>query len=121
MHALIIETDAFIGCMIEDALRESGFTSFDFACSVEEAISAASARCPDLITTDVRVGIGTGLDAVAQICSGKRIPIVFITATAGDLRAWHEEPTVVRKPFSVADVVKAVAQMTTAKGPQIPS
>jgi DNA-binding response OmpR family regulator len=111
MHALIIEPDTFIGWMIEDVLRANGFASFDFACSGEEAVAAAMARCPDLITTEFRIGTGISLEAIQLICSEAAVPIIFITAMAGELRGLRSDAMVVQKPFSGADLNAAVAQV----------
>lgn len=121
MHALIIEEQAFIGCMIEDALRESGFTSFDFACTVEDAVAAAARRCPDLITTDIRIGRGSGIEAIERICEAiericldKPIPVLFITATPGRIRERIDDAVVVQKPFSVGELRMAVVGVMAA-------
>ena len=83
MHALIIEDEPIIAMLIEDHLRALGYTSVDFAVTEAEAVAAARRRCPDLITSDVRLPEGCGIAAVEAICGGGRIPVVFITATAG--------------------------------------
>ena len=41
MHALIIEDDGLIAIMIEDALSDCGFSSFDVAASLKEGVTAA--------------------------------------------------------------------------------
>ena len=74
MHALIIEDDGLIAMTIEDVLRDCGFTSFDVAVSLDEAVTAARNRCPDLITADVELKPGSGIDAVQTICSETVIP-----------------------------------------------
>ena len=109
MRALIIEQESLIAFTIEDALRDIGFTAFDFACSVEDAVAAANKTCPDLITSDVRLGSGTGIDAIQEICAEKPIPVVFVTATAWEVRARLPDVVVVQKPFGSADLQLAVA------------
>jgi CheY-like chemotaxis protein len=109
MHALIIEDEPFLAMVIEDHLRCIGYTSFDFARTEAEAVAAAQARCPDLITSDVQLPQGCGIAAVEAICRGKRIPVVFITATAGAMQARMSDAVVVRKPFIVAELAQAVA------------
>ncbi|HEX8214439.1 MAG TPA: response regulator [Allosphingosinicella sp.] len=109
MRALIIEQEALIACSIEDALRDIGFTSFDFACTVEDAVRVARRSCPDLITSDVRLGAGTGIDAVQAICAEKPIAVVFITATAWEVRQRLAGAVVVQKPFGSGDLKRAVA------------
>ena len=41
MHALVIEDEYLIAQLIEDRLRELGFTTFSFAMDEEEAVTAA--------------------------------------------------------------------------------
>jgi CheY-like chemotaxis protein len=114
MHALIIEDEALIAIGIEAALREIGFTSFDIAVSVEEAVAAAGGRCPELITADVRLGVGCGIDAIETICSEKPIPVVFITASPADVRERCPDHVVLTKPFSPAGLAEAVQQVIAA-------
>ena len=116
MHALIIEQDTWITLMIEDALRELGYTNFAFASSSEAAIAAANVRCPDLITSDIRFGDGAGIEAVRQICSEKAIPVVFVTSTPWEVRAIDLDAIVVPKPFGEETLKRGVAQATAALG-----
>ncbi|HMG45883.1 MAG TPA: response regulator [Allosphingosinicella sp.] len=108
MHALIIEDEPIIAMLIEDHLRTLGYTSVDFAVTEAEAVAAAGRRCPDLITSDVRLPEGCGIAAVESICGGGYIPVVFITATAGEVRARLSEAIVVAKPFGPAHLREAV-------------
>src|SRR4051794_16166324 len=102
MHVLIIEDEPLIAMSIEDALRHCGATSFALAISLDAAVAAAKRRCPDLITADVQLAPGCGIDAVAAICATKVIPVVFITGTAGDVDARRPGSIIVHKPFGDA-------------------
>lgn len=115
MHALIIEQEALIILMIEDVLRDAGFRSFDFAWTVQDAVAAARRRCPDLITSDVRLGAGTGIEAVQDICSSRPLPVVFVTATAWEVRQRLTGAQIVQKPFSGGDLHQAVTRALTAE------
>jgi DNA-binding response OmpR family regulator len=108
MHALIIEDEALIGMAIQDALRDIGYASFDFAVSMDEAVEAAERRCPDIITADVQLAPGNGIDAVVSICSAKAIPVIFITATGHEVKARLPGKIVVGKPFSAEEIKGAV-------------
>lgn len=100
MHALIIEDEPMIALIIEDQLRAIGYLTIAFAVTEAEAIAAARERCPDLITSDVRLAAGCGIAAVEAICSHLRIPVVFITASAARVRARVPGATIVHKPFA---------------------
>ena len=108
MHALIIEDDGLISMAIEDVLRGCGFTSFDIAVSFDEAVAAASKQCPDLITSDVQLQPGCGIDAVQTICSSTPIPVIFITGRAHSARSRMPQHPVLTKPFCTSDVQAAV-------------
>ena len=109
MHALIIEDESMIAMAIENVLRECGFASFDLAASPLAAIAAASHQCPDLITSDVQLKPGCGIDTVLSICSGKNIPVIFITGNADDVILRLPDSHVLPKPFSDKSLAASVA------------
>lgn len=108
MHALIIEDEALIAMTIEQILNDCGFTSFDIASSCEEAIRAAKLKCPDLITADVELKPGSGIDAVNAICSGPPIPVIFITGSPGEVAKRMPLHPLITKPFTSEAVMAAV-------------
>ena len=108
MHALIIEDEALVAMQIEDHLRAIGYGSVDFAVTELEAVAAARRHCPDLITSDVRLAAGCGIAAVAAICSHRAVPVLFITASAPDVRRRMAGAAVVAKPFAAADLKRAL-------------
>jgi response regulator NasT len=109
MHALIVEPQAFTACDIEDALREIGYASFDFATTVEEAVAAAEAHRPDLVTCAVKLASGCGIDAAETIAAEEPVPIVFITHAEQAVRRRAPKAAVVRKqPFRVEELSEAI-------------
>lgn len=116
MHALIIEDEASVALLIEDNLREHGYTSFDFAATEVDAVLAAEAHFPNLITSDVRLFEGCGISAVHEICRNHPVPVVFITATAGEVSEREPGALVVRKPFTSAEL--AIALIETGSTPE---
>jgi CheY-like chemotaxis protein len=108
MHALIIEDEPFIAMLIEDHLRPLGYTTFDFAGTEAEAVAAAQNQCPDLITSDMRLPQGSGVGAVQSICRHRHIPVVFITASAWEVRQQMSDAIVVRKPIDAGELGSAV-------------
>lgn len=107
MHALIIEDETLIAMSIEDALRACGFTSFDFAVSTDQAVTAGARTCPDLITADVELRPGCGITTVQTICDDRSIPVLFITGSPGEVRVRMPGHLLVEKPFSAAHVMAA--------------
>jgi hypothetical protein len=88
-------------------LEDEGATSFDFAETQQEAVAAAGAHPPALITSDVGLREGTGPLAVAAIQARLGpVPVMFITATPEDCapcarRLWSS-PSRSRAPPSPA-------------------
>jgi DNA-binding response OmpR family regulator len=107
VHALIIEQEALTALMIEDALRDAGFVSFDLVCSAPEVLAAAQRRCPDLIVVDSGIGAGSAIGAVQAICTEKPIPVIVVAAIAGDVRERLSDALVVQKPFGAAELTQA--------------
>ncbi|MEA1072053.1 response regulator [Sphingomonas sp. LY160] len=108
MHALIIEDEALIALAIEDILRKCGFTSFDFAISGDDAVEAAKSNCPDLITADVELNPGNGIETANLICAGPTIPVIFITATPAEVARQMPLHPLIIKPFTDDEVIDAV-------------
>ena len=108
MHALIIEDESLIVMAIEDALRNYGFTSFDVAISVDEAVAAAALKCPDLITADVQLRPGCGIEAVQSICSDMPIPVLFVTGSPAEVRLRMPLHALIEKPFSAAHIMASI-------------
>ena len=117
MHVLIIEDEAIIAMAIEDALRDCGASSFAFAADMASAVEAAKLRCPDLITADVQLAPGCGIDAVEAICAAKPIPVIYITGTAGEVRQRVPNHVIVHKPFTPARIAEALSLATAPQRP----
>jgi len=110
MHALVIEDDAITAMLIEDELRDLGFTSIDTAATEEEAIAAVARRCPDLVTSDGALLVGNGVSAVRKIRSHFAVPVLFITGDSESARRCMPKTPVLEKPFTVAQFIAAVEQ-----------
>jgi CheY-like chemotaxis protein len=69
---------------------------------------------PDLITSDVELASGCGIDAVQRICDEKPIPVLYITGTAPMVRDRCPWAVVIQKPFGMADLREGVEQARKA-------
>lgn len=116
MHALIIEDEFLTAQLIEDRLRDLGFTSFSFAEDEDGAVAAARARYPDLITSDVQLAPGCGIDAVRRICDENPTPFLYITGTAVMVQERCPRAVIVQKPFGMADLRAAVREVSKTAG-----
>ena len=116
MHALIIEDEPLIAMEIENALREKGYTSFSYAGSAAEAVAAARSQCPDLITSDVALKPGNGIDAVQEICCRERIPVIFLTSRPAEVEHRLPDHPVLCKPFSTRALLDAIESVHAGHG-----
>ena len=113
MHAFIIEDDYLIGQALQDMLERLGYTKFSFARSEDAAVLGAGGQPIDLITADVRLLPGDGLNAVRSICDQREIPVVFITGYADELIDRAPDAIVVQKPIEEAELAAAVGRATS--------
>lgn len=119
MHAFIIEDDYLIGQALRDMLEGLGFDKFSFARSEDAAVMGAGAQHIDLITADVRLLPGDGLDAVEKICAQRDIPVLFITGYADELKERAPNAVVVQKPIKREELMSAVGALFS--GRRVPS
>lgn len=112
MHALIIEDEYLIGQSLRDMLEDLGFKSFSFARSEDAAVAGAAEQPMDLITADVRLLPGDGVQAVEQICKRHHVPVVYITGYADELLDRAPDAIVVQKPVEFDALADAVRQAT---------
>ena len=117
-HVLIIEDEPIIALDLEGLLEREGATSFAFAVSENEAVTAAGLQRPDIITSDVTLVEGTGPAAVATIrATLGEIPVVYISAMAHDCCAESRLTRILPKPLdrpAVASVFRELHQLITA-------
>ena len=116
MHALIIEDDPMIAMGIEDILRDCGFITFDLAFNPQDAFESVSRICPDLITSDVQLLPGSGIDTVMTICRATPIPVIFITGNVADVMERMPEAVALAKPFTEKNLREAVAVAVAVPG-----
>jgi DNA-binding response OmpR family regulator len=112
MRALIIEPQVFTSFMIEDVLRDAGYTSIATATTEEEAVAAAEADPPDLVTSAVQLQDGSGIRAVERIRSACDVPVLFITQEVVEVSARAPALPIVKKPFLKSHLAPAVEEAT---------
>ena len=99
MHALIIEDEMLVALILEDLLRDLGFSTFDWAPTQEEAVEAAKRHLPDLITVDIRLQEGNGIEAIRRISEDHIVPTLFVTGNDSIMRN-VPDAAVVTKPVT---------------------
>ncbi len=112
---LIVEDEILIGLALHGILADAGHTVVGNVASSAKAIEMASARRPDLVLMDIRLGDGPdGIDAALGLHARTGIRCIFATATADDAtrrRAADADPLAwVLKPYAPAEILKAVTE-----------
>ena len=115
MHAFIIEDDYLIAKALQDMLEELGFTKFSFARSEDAAIMGANQSDIDLISADVRLLPGDGVNAVEAICADRDIPVLFITGYREELEERKPDAVVLQKPVKKEELAAAIGRLMQRK------
>src|ERR1700748_252282 len=99
-HALIIEDEMLIALEVESLLHDFGFESCDIVDNPSDALKSALAHRPDLVTADMRILGGTGVDAVTAITEQLGpVPHIYVTGNPDMLLGKTAAP-VVDKPLT---------------------
>lgn len=113
---LIVDDDAEIRLVLQNALEEGGFAVLE-ASNAREAIDILDARGEEVraLVTDVNIGRhGSGWD-VARHARKKApdLPVVYVTGAEGHDWASQGVPNsiLIKKPFALTQVLTAVSQL----------
>ena len=112
-EVLIIEDEPVIAADIQALVEELGHTVSGLATTRSEARAAAAHRPPGLVLADIQLADGSsGIDAVRDILSDIKVPVIFITAFPERLLTGERpEPAfLITKPFDPATVKAAIGQ-----------
>jgi two-component system, response regulator PdtaR len=110
-HALIIEDELLIGLGLQAQLSELGYGTFAFAGTELQALEQARLQCPHLVTVDVGLLDGDGVDAIDQVlrmCGP--LPVIYVTGDGAGLARRRPEAVMVEKPVSDAALAFALAK-----------
>ncbi|MBI1978404.1 MAG: sigma-54-dependent Fis family transcriptional regulator [Candidatus Omnitrophica bacterium] len=118
-NIVVIDDEANICQMLEEALQEEGFLVESFQ-NPKEGLAAVSKKMPDLVITDLVMPELDGLELIKRIKGvHPEINIVVITAHAsldsaiGAIRAGASDYLV--KPFKIADLKNSVQKALSQK------
>ena len=107
---VIIEDEPLIAMDLERLVQDLGHTVCGIARTHKQAVAAVEAHRPGLVLADIQLADGSsGLDAVNEILTGFKVPVIFVTAYPERLLTGERpEPTfLISKPFH-AETLKAV-------------
>lgn len=117
LRLLVIEDEALVAMLIEDALALAGHEVVGVADTGADALRIAGEREIDLALCDVRLAAGDSGVAVAHQLAARGVPVMYLS---GNCPAAAEHPLVigcVSKPFHTASLCAAVeAAYRAARG-----
>jgi two-component system, response regulator PdtaR len=108
LRVLIIEDDMLIGMLFAETLVDMGHAVCAIAVNEEDAVFAAREHMPDLMIVDARLGLGSGIAAVAKIISRSYVPHVFVTGDKPGVVKLRPNAVVIEKPFLVVELEAAI-------------
>ena len=101
---LVVEDEALVAMLVEDALLDAGFDVLGPAATVEEALAILEQETPDGVVLDLNLA-GQTSAPVADWLAARGIPYVIATGYgATGLPPGHEDATVLAKPYDPSDL-----------------
>ena len=108
LRILLVEDEAPIGLLFADLLTGMGHDVCAIAANEAEAVAAAARYQPDLMIVDERLGLGSGVAAVAEILRTRFIPHVFVSGDTSVVHALRPDAVALQKPFFASDLSRAI-------------
>lgn len=123
LNLLIIEDEALVAMLVEDALTLHGHRIIGIADTVDQAIRLAEADRPDLVLCDVKLADGDSGLTAAQLLAGRGIPCVFLSGNCPEQGGHPLVIGCIAKPFragSLGAAVRAAHQVALGQLPTDP-
>ena len=118
LRLLVVEDEALVAMLIEDALLDLGCEVVGPAGTVRAALRFAAAARGELdgALLDVNLG-GEKVYPVADVLAKAGVPFLFVSGYgAAGLDAAHSGATVVKKPFAREDLARGIEQGILGRG-----
>ena len=108
---LVVEDEALVAMLVEDALEEAGFGVIGPVRSVSQALEVLESEVPDAAVLDLNLA-GENSVAVADALVARGIPFVVATGYgAAGLPATHRNALVLPKPYDPADLTAMLTRL----------
>lgn len=105
---LVVEDEALVAMLVEDALLDAGATVLGPVASVQEALVLLETETPDVAVLDLNLA-GEVSTPVADVLAARGIPFVVATGYGADgLPPGHANAPVLAKPYDPDDLTRAL-------------
>jgi CheY-like chemotaxis protein len=108
---LVVEDEALIAMLVEDALLDAGAEVIGPAATVEEALALFESAAPEGAVLDINLA-GQASTPVADTLADHGVPFVVATGYGADgLPPGHSEVPVLAKPYDPDDLTSALGRL----------
>jgi CheY-like chemotaxis protein len=121
-RVMVVEDNAIAAVDLGEVISGMGHVVCGTATTEPEALALANSESPTLALLDIRLARGgSGISVARTLRDRFAVPVIFVTAYAGDLRLLDEEGLgpVIRKPYSPNAVRDAITQAVFAPMPEM--
>jgi DNA-binding response OmpR family regulator len=108
--ALIIEDEYLVATDLKSILEDLGFNVVAVATTEDDAVEAALQYQPALVTADVTLREGNGIQAVQRISREHCACVIYVTADGDKVKASAGDAICVAKPFDVRRIANAIEE-----------
>ncbi len=111
LRVLVVEDDALIAMLVEDAIERAGHTVVAMASNITDAMAAAASGDFDVALLDLNLN-GQKAHGVAMVLKSRGKRFAFMTGYGGDgVLAKFSSVPVLSKPFSLADLAAILQKL----------
>lgn len=108
---LVVEDEALVAMLVEDALLDAGFGVMGPAATVDEAMALLARERPDAVVLDLNLA-GETSTPVADVLAQRGIPYVIATGYgASGLPSGHQHAMVLAKPYDPAELTSMLGRI----------
>lgn len=113
-RVLVVEDEALVAMLVEDALADAGYGVIGPAATVKEALAILDRERPDAVVLDLNLA-GESSTPVADRLARSGIPYVIATGYgASALPSGHEQAAVLAKPYDPSDLAAVLDKLCAA-------
>lgn len=112
---LVVEDEALVAMLLEDALGDAGCTILGPTVSVEQSLGLLHDQRPDAAVIDLNLA-GESSGPVADALAGMGVPFVVATGYGAEgLPPGHEGVPVLTKPYDPSELIELLTRLCDAQ------